>query len=43
MLVSLVVGLFISVFQAATSISDSTLFAPKVLAAVIVLALTPPG
>ncbi|HPB54684.1 MAG TPA: flagellar biosynthesis protein FliQ [Candidatus Aminicenantes bacterium] len=43
MLVSLIVGLFISVFQAATSISDSTLnFAPKVLAAVIVLALTLP-
>lgn len=34
LLVSLVVGVLISIFQAATSISDATLnFAPKVIAA----------
>ncbi len=38
LLVSLVVGVLISIFQAATSISDATLnFAPKVLAAGLVL------
>ncbi len=43
MLVSLVVGVLISVFQAATSISDATLnFAPKVVAAGVVLLLTLP-
>lgn len=43
MLVSLVVGVLVSIFQAATSISDSTLnFAPKVIAAGVVLLLTLP-
>ncbi len=43
LLVSMIVGLLISIFQAATSISDATLnFAPKVLAAVLVLFLTIP-
>jgi flagellar biosynthesis protein FliQ len=43
LLVALVVGVLISVFQAATSISDSTLsFAPKVIAAGVVLMLTLP-
>ncbi len=43
LVVSMIVGLLISVFQAATSISDATLnFAPKVLAAVLVLFLSLP-
>ncbi len=43
LLVSLLVGLLISIFQAATSISDATLnFAPKVLAAILVFFLTMP-
>ncbi len=43
LLISLLVGLLISIFQAATSISDATLnFAPKVLAAILVFFLTMP-
>ncbi len=43
LLVSLVVGVLISIFQAATSISDATLnFAPKVLAAGVTLILLLP-
>jgi flagellar biosynthesis protein FliQ len=43
LLASLVVGVLISIFQAATSISDATLnFAPKVLVAGAVLIFTMP-
>ncbi len=43
LLVSLLIGLFISIFQAATSISDATLnFAPKVLGAIVVFFFTMP-
>ena len=43
LLVVLVVGLVISVFQAATQINEQTLsFVPKVLAAVAVLAIAGP-
>ncbi len=38
MLVSLVVGLFISVFQAVTSINEATLaFAPKIVAVMVAI------
>ncbi len=41
--VVLVVGLLVSIFQAATQISEATLsFVPKIVAAVAVLALTGP-
>jgi flagellar biosynthesis protein FliQ len=43
LLTVLVVGLLISIFQAATQISEATLsFVPKILAAVAVLALLGP-
>lgn len=43
LLVSLVVGLIISIFQAATSISEQTLtFVPKLLAVFIVIVLLLP-
>ena len=43
LLTVLVVGLLVSVFQAATQISEATLsFVPKVLAAVLVLAFAGP-
>jgi flagellar biosynthetic protein FliQ len=43
LLVVLVVGLLISIFQAATQINESTLsFVPKVLAAVATLAIAGP-
>ena len=43
LLTVLVVGLVVSVFQAATQINESTLsFVPKVVAAVAVLAITGP-
>ncbi len=43
LLTVLVVGLLVSVFQAATQINESTLsFVPKVVAAVAVLAITGP-
>lgn len=43
LLTVLVVGLVVSVFQAATQINEATLsFVPKVVAAVAVLALTGP-
>lgn len=43
LLVVLVVGLLVSIFQAATQISEATLsFVPKVVAAVAVLALLGP-
>ncbi len=43
LLTVLLVGLVVSIFQAATQINESTLsFVPKVLAAVAVLALTGP-
>ncbi|CAN5267994.1 flagellar biosynthesis protein FliQ [soil metagenome] len=43
LLTVLLVGVLVSVFQAATQINEATLsFVPKVLAAVIVLALTGP-
>ena len=43
LLVVLVVGLVVSIFQAATQINEATLsFVPKVLAAVAVLAIAGP-
>ena len=43
LLVSLVVGLLISVFQAATSIQEATLtFVPKILIMAVVIVLTLP-
>ncbi len=43
LIISLLIGLFISIFQAATSISDATLnFAPKVLGAIVVFFFTMP-
>ena len=43
LLVALVVGLVVSIFQAATQINEATLsFVPKILAAVAVLALAGP-
>ena len=43
LLVVLVVGLVVSIFQAATQINEATLsFVPKVVAAVAVLAITGP-
>jgi flagellar biosynthetic protein FliQ len=43
LLVVLVVGLVVSVFQAATQINEATLsFVPKVIAAVVVLAVAGP-
>jgi len=43
LLTALVVGVLVSVFQAATQINEATLsFVPKVIAAVVVLALTGP-
>lgn len=43
LLVVLVVGLLVSIFQAATQINEATLsFVPKILAAVAVLALAGP-
>ncbi|MEY4864270.1 MAG: hypothetical protein RLZ51_2365, partial [Pseudomonadota bacterium] len=43
LLVVLIVGLVVSVFQAATQINEATLsFAPKVIAAVAVLAIAGP-
>jgi flagellar biosynthetic protein FliQ len=43
LIVSMVVGLFISVFQAATSIQEYTLtFVPKLIAAAVVIVLTLP-
>lgn len=43
LLVSLVVGLFISIFQAATSIQEFTLtFVPKLIAVAVVIVLTLP-
>jgi len=43
LLTVLVVGVLVSVFQAATQINEATLsFVPKVIAAVLVLALTGP-
>ena len=43
LLAVLVVGLIVSVFQAATQISEATLsFVPKVVAAVVVLAVAGP-
>ena len=43
LLVALVVGLVVSIFQAATQINEATLsFVPKVLAAVAVLAIAGP-
>jgi flagellar biosynthetic protein FliQ len=43
LLVVLVVGLLVSVFQAATQINESTLsFVPKIVAAVVVLGIAGP-
>jgi flagellar biosynthesis protein FliQ len=43
LLVVLVVGLIVSVFQAATQINEATLsFVPKIIAAVVVLAIAGP-
>jgi flagellar biosynthesis protein FliQ len=43
LLTALVVGLVISIFQAATQINEATLsFVPKILAAVAILAVTGP-
>ena len=43
LLVALVVGLVVSIFQAATQINEATLsFVPKIVGAVIVLAVTGP-
>ena len=43
LVVVLVVGLVVSVFQAATQINEATLsFVPKIIAAVVVLALAGP-
>ena len=43
LLAVLVVGLVVSIFQAATQINEATLsFVPKVVAAVLVLAITGP-
>ena len=43
LLTVLLVGVLVSVFQAATQINEATLsFVPKVLAAVVVMALTGP-
>jgi flagellar biosynthesis protein FliQ len=43
LLVVLIVGLVVSVFQAATQINESTLsFVPKILAAVVVLGVAGP-
>lgn len=43
LLTVLLVGVLVSVFQAATQINESTLsFVPKVIAAVLVLAITGP-
>jgi flagellar biosynthesis protein FliQ len=43
LIVVLVVGLLVSVFQAATQINESTLsFVPKIVAAVVVLAVAGP-
>ena len=43
LLVALVVGLVVSIFQAATQINEATLsFVPKIIAAVVVLALAGP-
>ena len=43
LLVVLVVGLLVSVFQAATQINEATLsFVPKIIAAVVVLAVAGP-
>jgi flagellar biosynthesis protein FliQ len=43
LLVVLVVGLVVSVFQAATQINEATLsFVPKIIAAVVVLAMAGP-
>ena len=43
LLVVLVVGLVVSVFQAATQINEATLsFVPKIIAAVVVLAVAGP-
>lgn len=43
LLTALVVGLLISIFQAATQINEATLsFVPKIVAAVVVLMLTGP-
>jgi flagellar biosynthesis protein FliQ len=43
LIVVLVVGLVVSIFQAATQINESTLsFVPKIIAAVLVLAIAGP-
>jgi flagellar biosynthesis protein FliQ len=43
LLVVLIVGLVVSIFQAATQINEATLsFVPKIVGAVIVLAITGP-
>ena len=43
LLAVLVVGLVVSIFQAATQINEATLsFVPKVIAAIVVMALTGP-
>jgi flagellar biosynthetic protein FliQ len=43
LLSALVVGLVVSIFQAATQINEATLsFVPKIIAAVVVLALAGP-
>jgi flagellar biosynthetic protein FliQ len=43
LLIVLVVGLVVSVFQAATQINEATLsFVPKIIAAVVVLAIAGP-
>ncbi len=43
LVVVLVVGLLVSIFQAATQINESTLsFVPKIVAAVVVLAIAGP-
>lgn len=43
LLTVLVVGVLVSVFQAATQINEATLsFVPKVIAAIVVMALTGP-
>jgi flagellar biosynthetic protein FliQ len=43
LLVVLVVGLLVSIFQAATQINEATLsFVPKIIAAVVVLAIAGP-
>jgi flagellar biosynthetic protein FliQ len=44
LLTVLVVGLVVSIFQAATQINEATLsFVPKIVAAVAVLAISGPG